>query len=99
MNNISFIPIDEVSPTRFEQTSEFLLAKTEIELHGINEVVIQKYNRTIVDFFDYIILIGENQEQYEHCKKLLDKRDDYLDWLKKNRATAEAINEAVNKLK
>lgn len=68
-------------------------------LHMLNEVTVDKFKKTIIEFIDYLLLVGEHLEQYETCSVLIKKRTEYLTWLQGNRTTITVINNIINEFK
>ena len=65
----------------------------------LNEVTVDKFKKTIIEFIDYLIHVSEHLEEYETCTELIKKRTAYLKWLQGNRTTITVINNIINEFK
>lgn len=99
MNEIKFIPIELVEPAMFEKMNRLIQEYTPARLHMLNEVTVDRFKKTIVEFIDYLLLVGEHLEQYETCSVLVKKRTEYLTWLQGNRTTITVIKDIINEFK
>lgn len=99
MDEIQFIPIESVEPHVFDKMVNMLNEHPPARLHMLNEVTVDKFKKTIVEFIDYLIHVGEHLEEYETCTELVKKRTAYLKWLQGNRTTITVIKDIINEFK
>lgn len=99
MDEIQFITIESVEPHVFDKMVNMLNEHPPARLHMLNEVTIYKFKKTIIEFIDYLIHVGEHQEKYETCTELIKKRTAYLKWLQGNRTTITVIRDIINEIK
>jgi hypothetical protein len=99
LDEIQFIPIELVDPHVFDKMVNMLNNHPPARLHMLNEVTVDKFKKTIIEFIDYLLLVGEHLEQYETCSVLIKKRTEYLTWLQGNRTTITVINNIINEFK
>lgn len=99
MHEIKFIPIESVEPHVFDKMVSMLKEHQPARLHMLNEVTTDKFKKTIVEFIDYLIHVGEHLEEYETCTMLIKKRTEYLKWLQGNRTTITVIRDIINEFK
>lgn len=83
----------------FEKMNRLIQEYTPARLHMLNEVTVDRFKKTIVEFIDYLLLVGEHLEQYETCSVLVKKRTEYLTWLQGNRTTITVIKDIINEFK
>ena len=99
MDDIQFIPIESVELHVFHKMINMLNNHPPARLHVLNEVTLYKFKKTIVEFVDYLIIVGEYLEEYEICMELVKKRTEYLKWLQGNRTTITVIRDIINEFK
>jgi len=99
MDDIQFIPIESVELHVFHKMINMLNNHLPARLHVLNEVTLYKFKKTIVEFIDYLIIVGEYLEEYEICMELVKKRTEYLQWLQGNRTTITVIRDIINEFK
>jgi len=99
VNEIKFIPIESVDPVMFKKMSTMIQEHSPARLHMLNEVTTDRFKKTIIEFIDYLIHVGEYSEDYETCSMLFKKRTEYLTWLQGNRTTITVIKDIINEFK
>jgi|TARA_R110000822_G_scaffold206166_1_gene342615 hypothetical protein len=99
LDEIQFIPIELVDPHVFNKMVNMLNNHPPARLHMLNEVTVDKFKKTIIEFIDYLIHVSEHLEEYETCTELIKKRTAYLKWLQGNRTTITVINNIINEFK
>ena len=76
-----------------------LSKKDGIDLHILNDAVMKEYNKTINEFLSYLILVGEQLEEYEKCSELILQQKRYKKWLTVNLETVKSISNLLKDLK
>jgi len=71
MDDIQFIPIESVELHVFHKMINMLNNHPPARLHVLNEVTLYKFKKTIVEFVDYLSIVGEYLEEYEICMELV----------------------------
>jgi len=97
--SFNFIDPIDVDNSMFFRCVAILENKDGIELHMLNDAVLDSYGKSVNEFLSYLILVGENLEEYEKCSQLIIQQKKYQKWLKVNLETVKSISELLKNLK
>ena len=97
--SFSFLNPSDVDKNMFFRCVKILSEKDGIELHMLNDAVLQEYDKTIIEFLSYLISVGEQLEEYETCSELILQQKRYKKWLTVNIETTKSISNLLKDLK
>ena len=97
--SFNFLDPTEVDRNMFLRCVRVISDKNGIELHMLNDAVLQQYEKNINDFLSYLIQVGEHLEEYERCSQLIIQQKKYRKWLQVNLETVKSISNLLNELK
>ena len=97
--SFSFLNPSDVDKNMFFRCVKILSKKDGIELHMLNDAVLQEYDKTIIEFLSYLISVGEQLEEYETCSELILQQKRYKKWLTVNIETTKSISNLLKDLK
>lgn len=99
MHKVEFVPIENIDPDVFQHMIGMIEDKYPAQIHMLNEMTTDRFQISITEFIDHLILVGEHLEEYETCTMLVKKRTAYLKWLQGNRSTVSVIHDIFNEFK
>ena len=97
--SFNFLDPSDVDRKMFLKCVSILHSKNGMELHMLNDAVLQQYEKNINDFLSYLIQVGEHLEEYERCSQLIIQQKKYRKWLQVNLETVKSISNLLNDLK
>jgi len=97
--SFNFIDPIDVDNSMFFRCVSILENKDGIELHMLNDAVLDSYGKSVNEFLSYLISVGEHLEEYEKCSQLIIQQKKYQKWLKVNLETVKSISELLKNLK
>jgi len=96
--SFSFIKPEYVDKKIFKKCVDRISTKTPIELHIMNDSVMKSYRKSIKQFLEYLIEVGDHFEEYECNAKLLVQEKKYTKWLHNNLETVKGISRLIQDL-
>ena len=97
--SFNFLDPSDVDRSMFLRCVSIVSEKNGIELHMLNDAVLEQYQKNINDFLSYLIKVGEHLEEYEKCSQLIIQQKKYNKWLRVNLETIKSISKLLKELK